>query len=60
MAGLVKQYLIKATGRENLTKQVLEEILLDIELVRHNLPLIYIEEDIQMPVLTHNQCMGNL
>ena len=54
MAGLVKQYLIKATGRDSLTKQELEEILLDIEIVRHNRPLIYIEEDIQMPVLTHN------
>ena len=54
MAGLVKQYLIKATGRDSPTKQELEEILLDIEIVRHNRPLIYIEEDIQMPVLTHN------
>ena len=60
MAELVKQYLIKATGRETLTKQELEEILLDIEIVRHNRPLIYIGEDIQMPVLTHYCCMGNL
>ena len=47
MVGLVKQYLFKSTGRANLTKQKLEEILLDIEIV-----LIYMEEDIQMPVVT--------
>ena len=45
----MKQSLFKSTGRANLTKQKLEEILLDIEIV-----LIYMEEDIQMPVLTPN------
>ena len=40
VAGLVKQYLIKATGRDSLTKQELEEILLNIEIVRNNWPLI--------------------
>ena len=50
MVGLVKQSLFKATGRANLTKQELEEILLDIEIVLNNRPLIYIKEDIQMPV----------
>ena len=45
----MKQSLFKSTGRANLTKQKLEEILLDIEIV-----LIYMEEDIQMPILTPN------
>ena len=54
MVGLVKQSLFKATGRANLTKQELEEILLGIEIVLHNRSLIYIEGNIQMPVLTPN------
>ena len=33
---LVKQSLFKATGRANLTKQELEEILPDIEIVLNN------------------------
>ena len=54
MVGLVKQSLFKATGRANLTKQELEEILLGIEIVLHNRSLIYIEGNIQMPVLKPN------
>ena len=53
MVGLVKQSLFKATGRTNLTKQE-QESLLDIEIVLNNRTLIFIEEDIQMPVLTPN------
>ena len=52
IVGLVKQSLFKVTGRENLTEQELEEILLHIEIVLNNRPLTYIEEDIQMPVST--------
>ena len=43
---MVKQSLFKATGKADLTKEELEEILLDIELVLNNLPLIYLEGDI--------------
>ena len=43
---MVKQSLFKATGRVDLTKEELEEILLDIEIVLNNLPLIYLEGDI--------------
>ena len=54
MVELVKQYLFKATGRANLTKQELEEILLDMEIVLNSRPLIYIKDNIQMPLLTPN------
>ena len=54
MVGLVNQSLFKATGRANLTKQKLEEILLNIKIVPNNRPLIYIEDHTQMPVLTPN------
>ena len=50
----MKQSLFKTTGKANPTKQELEEILLDIEIVLNNLALIYIEENIQMPMLTPN------
>ena len=35
----------------HITKQELEEVLLDIAIVLNNQPLMYIEDDIQMPVL---------
>ena len=54
MVVLAKQPLFKATGRANLTKQELEKILMGIEVVQNNRPLIYIEENIQRPVLTPN------
>ena len=43
---MVKQSLFKVTGRADLIKEELEEILLDIEIVLNNLPLIYLEGDI--------------
>ena len=52
--GLVKQSLFKRIRRATLTKQELEEILLDIQNVLNARPLIYTEDDIQMPVLTPN------
>ena len=55
MVELVKQSLFKTTRRANLTKQMLEEILLDIDIVLNNRPLIYIEDDIE--ILCY---MGNL
>ena len=54
MVRLVKQSLFKATGRENLIKQELNEILLDMEIAMNNRSLIYIEDDIQTQVLTPN------
>ena len=54
MVELVKQSLFKATGRTNLTKQELEEILKGIEIVMNNGLLVYIEGVIQIPVLTPN------
>ena len=54
MVGLVKQFLIKATGKVNLTKLGLEEVLLNVQIVLSNRSLIYIEDDIQLPVLRLN------
>ena len=46
MVELVKQCLYKATGRAKLTKQELEEIILDTEINLNNRLLMYIDEDI--------------
>ena len=54
MVGLVKQYLYKTTRRANLSKKEFEEIVVDIEVTLNNRPLMYVEEDIQMPELTPN------
>ena len=52
--GFVKPCLYKITGRANLNQKEFEEIVLDIEVALNNRPLMYVEEDIQMPMLTPN------
>ena len=52
MVGLVKQALYKTTGKSKLTWNELEEVLLDIEITLNNRPLSYVEDDIQLPILT--------
>ena len=54
MVGLAKQCFYKSTGRANLSQKEFEEIVLDIEVTLNNRTLIYVEEDIQMRVLTPN------
>ena len=52
--GLIKQCFYKTTERANLSQKEFEEIVLNIEVMLHNRPLMYVGEDIQMPVLTPN------
>lgn len=47
---LMKRSLFKATESTNVTKQGLEEILLDIEVVLSNGPVVHIEGHMQMPL----------
>ena len=54
MVRLFRQYLVKATGKAKLTKQELEEVILDNKMRSKNRPLLYIDDDIQFPVLTPN------
>jgi hypothetical protein len=54
MIGLIKQCLYKAAGNAHLDWHELEEILLDIELTLNNRPLSYVEDDVQLPVITPN------
>ena len=54
MVGLVKQSLYKVIGKTILSWDELSEVLLDVELCLNNRPLSYVENDIQMPILTPN------
>ena len=54
MVGLVKQTLYKNVGRASLTWDELADLLQDVELTLNNRPLGYVEDDVQMPVLTPN------
>ena len=52
--GQISAAICKRTWRENLTKQELEETLMDIEIVLNNHKSIHIEGGIQLSVLTQN------
>ena len=53
----MKQALYKSIGGANLTWSELEEVILDAEIALNNRPLSYVEEDIQLPVLTPQSMM---
>ena len=57
MIGLVKQAFYKSVGGAHLTWGELEEVILDVEVTLNNRPLTYVEDDIQLPVLTPNTMM---
>ena len=46
LIGVVKQSLYKSIGTE------LEEVILDVERIINDRPLDYVEDDVQMPILT--------
>ena len=51
---LIKEAMYKTIGKNSLTWYELEEVLMDIEITLNNRPLSYVEDDIQMPILTPN------
>ena len=57
MIGLVKQAFYMSIGGAHLTWGELEEVILDVEVTLNNRPLTYVEDDIQLPVLTPNTMM---
>ena len=54
MVGLVKRALNKTVRNGTLTWGELQDVLLDVEVTMNNRPLSYVEEDIQLPILTLN------
>ena len=57
MVGLVKGAMRKSIGNAQLTHDELKEVLLDVEVALNNRPLSYVEEDVQLPVLTPNSML---
>lgn len=57
MVGLVKGAMRKSIGNAQLTYDELKEVLLDVEVALNNRPLSYVEEDVQLPVLTPNSML---
>ena len=52
LIGIVKQSLYKSIGSGKLRWNELEEVILDVERTINDRPLGYVEDDIQMPLLT--------
>ena len=54
LIGLTKNTMYKSIGNSMLTWNKFEKLLLDIELILNNRPLIYVEDNVQLQVLTPN------
>ena len=54
LIGVTKQSLYKAMGNGHLRWHELEEVILDVEIILNDRPLGYVEDYIQMPILTPN------
>ena len=57
MVGLVKRSPYKTIGNGFLSWTELEEVILDVEVSLNNRPLSYVEDDVQLPVLTPNSLL---
>ena len=53
---VMKQSMYKVIGNGHLRWHKLEEVILDVETTLNNRPLGYLEDDIQMPILTPTLC----
>lgn len=57
LIGLFKTAFYKTISNGTLCWSELEEVVLDVEVAFNNWPLSYLEEDIQLPVLTPNSML---
>jgi hypothetical protein len=57
MVGLVKQAFYKTIGHGNFKWNELEEIIIDVETTLNSRPLCYVEDDVQLPLLTPNSML---
>ncbi|XP_028397203.1 uncharacterized protein LOC114521012 [Dendronephthya gigantea] len=58
LIGLFKRDFYKTIGNGNLKREELSEVILDIEVALNNRPLMYLEDDIELPVLTPNTMLN--
>lgn len=54
LIGVVKQSLYKVIGRSNFRWKELAKVVLDLEICLSNRPLTYVEDDVELSVLTPN------
>ena len=54
MVGIVEQAFNKSVGNGTLTRAELKDVLLDVEVALNNRLLSYVEEDVQLALLTPN------
>ena len=54
LVGLVKRALNKTIGNGHLNWNELEDVLPDVEVTLNNRPLDYVEDDVQLPLITPN------
>ena len=57
LIGVFKNAFRKSVGNGTLSWTELEEVVLDIEVTMNNRPLNYLEEDVELPVLTPNSIL---
>ena len=57
MVALVKNALYKTIGNGHLSWSELEDVVLDVEVALNNRPLSYVEDDLQLPILTPNSLL---
>ena len=57
LIGLVKTALNKTIGNGMLRWEQLQEVLLDVEINLNSRPLSYVEDDVQLPLLTPNSML---
>ena len=57
LVGLLKQSLHNTIGNGNLQWKELQEVILDDEITLNNRPLGYMEDDVELPVLTPNSLL---
>ena len=58
LIGLFKRAFYKAIGNNTLLWEELSEVVLDVEVALNNRPLSYIEDDVELPVLTPNSMLN--
>ena len=58
LIGLFKRAFYKAIGNNTLSWEELSEVVLDVEVALNNRPLSYIEDDVELPVLTPNSMLN--
>ena len=54
---VVKQSLYKTVGNACLRREELEEVILDLEIHLNNRPLSYVDDDVELPIITPNALM---